>query len=522
MAKAKLYGGRWKQITGQTLGGGGQGDVLLVEDVSGELSGEYALKRVRNPLRRERFINEVKSISRLNDPNIVKLVDNSALDSDAAERQYLVMPVARGGDLGEAERIGLYRGSIDATVTVARQVASALAHAHKAGVIHRDVKPNNILFTGKGHDIWLTDFGICLIRGEDRNTPDGEAVGPRAFMAPELEGGGQLEVTEAVDIYSLGKLIYFMLSGGVVLPRERLHEEDYQRHMPQGARSHILGLLLGRMICPLGTRLKSMSEVLIELEKIATWEQRAAEQFALPETVSKMHSLQSQLRQQAQQRQQNTENETEERRRVDLVREGTLGLLTLDLTNASETHSNEFMELSVKSNVQMDMDAIRLNTKTQLVPIGNVGLCVNVDAPGRLSWLVFHLCAVDVAEIRVMVGGSRQSRGVEPRPVRDVPLCLVSTVVFTGNPHYLFLTHPDKVGSQMFGVPPVGQHASIRRGPQSMQVVGDAEPICHESVALLQRFKTSDWPKNSDDIRKYGATALDCYMGMMLRVYGTD
>jgi serine/threonine protein kinase len=99
-------------------------------------------------------------------------------------------------------------------VTVAKQITAALIAAHAANVIHRDVKPKNILFTGNGHETWLTDFGICLIREAPRITELPEVMGPREFMAPELADGGELDVTPAADLYSLGKLIYFMISGG--------------------------------------------------------------------------------------------------------------------------------------------------------------------------------------------------------------------------------------------------------------------------------------------------------------------
>jgi serine/threonine protein kinase len=90
----------------------------------------------------------------------------------------------------------------------------------------------------------LSDFGICLIREAPRITETTEVVGPRAFMAPELEDGSRLDVTPAADVYSLGKVIYYMLSGGMTLPRERLNEQQFRRIFDKGERYRLLELLL--------------------------------------------------------------------------------------------------------------------------------------------------------------------------------------------------------------------------------------------------------------------------------------
>ena len=147
--------------------------------------------------------------------------------TETGDPSYLVMPIASGGSLADAGRVALYKDNIEGALQVALQLASALDAAHAAGIIHRDVKPANVLFTGNGHDIWLTDFGICLIREAERNTEPHEVVGPRSFMAPELEAGGRLEVTPSADIYSLGKLTSFIISGGTILPREELADQRF-------------------------------------------------------------------------------------------------------------------------------------------------------------------------------------------------------------------------------------------------------------------------------------------------------
>ena len=243
----KIYGGRW--VVRGTLGEGGQAHVFRVQDKRAEHHGDFALKRILNPTRSSRFQNEVEAIKRLQHPNIIRLIDHSAFDGADNERQYLVMPIAEGGDLAHDRRLSLYTDNIDAVLRVSKQIALGLSSAHAAGVIHRDIKPANILSTGNGHDIWISDFGICLLREVERHTGEAEVVGPRSFMAPELEYGGKLEVTPAADIYSLGKLIFFLMTAGTVIPREYVHEEQYAKYLEKSEQHRLLRTLLHKMIC---------------------------------------------------------------------------------------------------------------------------------------------------------------------------------------------------------------------------------------------------------------------------------
>ncbi|WP_257814221.1 protein kinase domain-containing protein [Burkholderia glumae] len=268
---ATIYGDRW--ILRGSLGGGGQGDVFHASDRSGQYSDPVALKRLRNRNREDRFMREIEAIQRVDHEHVVKLIDHSPISGDPKQPLYIVMPLAAGGDL--SKRVLAYKDSLDSTLIVARQLASALAAAHGAGVIHRDVKPQNVLFRDMGQHALLTDFGICYMHADNRITPVDEAVGPRIFMAPEMEGGRVIDVRPAADVYSLGKLIYYMISGGVLLPREAIHDESYAQVLTQGGRYHLLQMLLGKMVCLEDRRLKSMTEVASELEQIASWETRA-------------------------------------------------------------------------------------------------------------------------------------------------------------------------------------------------------------------------------------------------------
>jgi serine/threonine protein kinase len=97
--------------------------------------------------------------------------------------------------------LDIYTGHIDSTISVAKQIAGALAHAHAAKVVHRDVKPGNILFPEVGHKVWVADFGLSLDDTAERNTIDGEVVGPRFLTAPELEeGGGSMSRRRPISI----------------------------------------------------------------------------------------------------------------------------------------------------------------------------------------------------------------------------------------------------------------------------------------------------------------------------------
>lgn len=155
-------------------------------------------------------------------------------------------------------------------------IAGALAHAHVAKVVHRDIKPGNILFPEVGHKVWVADFGLSLDQMAERNTLDGEVVGPRFFIAPELDEGGTVNITPAADIYSLGQLIFYMLTGGKRIARENVFNSRYAEFFAKGPRHELLRLLLSKMVAPFASRYAAMDVVIREIEQIENWEQTAA------------------------------------------------------------------------------------------------------------------------------------------------------------------------------------------------------------------------------------------------------
>ena len=215
------YGDRWETI--RPLGEGGQGFTYLVRDIKGGADTQYVLKRVKNPKRAERFRREVQTTRDLDHPGILKLLD---FDLEA-EKPYYVSEYCSGGSLADS-KTPLWRDSSNRALEIFLQICEGLAYAHSHDVIHRDIKPENIyLLTDKGPTI-IGDFGLSYANSPDpRFTSTAEAVGPRLFMAPELEDGRVENVTAACDVYSLGKVLYWLVSGGRMFSREKHRQPEW-------------------------------------------------------------------------------------------------------------------------------------------------------------------------------------------------------------------------------------------------------------------------------------------------------
>src|SRR4029077_6152038 len=154
-----------------------------------------------------RFRQEARSVASLSHPNIVSVYDYGT-DAEGAT-QYIVMQLVEGRDLAAILK---ERGRIntDDAVQVAIAVASALEAAHRRGIVHRDVKPGNILITEDG-DVKVTDFGIARAVSEASMTVTGTTLGSVHYFSPEQARGD--EVTGRSDVYALGIVLYEMLTG---------------------------------------------------------------------------------------------------------------------------------------------------------------------------------------------------------------------------------------------------------------------------------------------------------------------
>ncbi len=196
----------------ELLGSGGMAEVYLARD--GVLDRNVALKVLRKQYADdeefvERFRQEAKSAAKLSHPNIVSIYDQGRSEDGA---YYMAMEYVPGETLKDRIREEGALSPAEAT-RIVLQVAGALQAAHERGVIHRDIKPQNVLLTEKG-DAKVTDFGIArAVSAVTRMTRTGVVLGTAGYMSPEQargEPGGP-----ASDLYSLGVVLYEMLTGNL-------------------------------------------------------------------------------------------------------------------------------------------------------------------------------------------------------------------------------------------------------------------------------------------------------------------
>jgi hypothetical protein len=188
------------------LGRGGMADVHEATDT--RLDRRVAVKLLREAAAsepdRSRFLSEAMLLARLSHPRLVGVLD-AGIDRD---RPFLVLQLVRGRTL--AEELGQPLGPAR-VAALGADIASALAHVHAAGVVHRDVKPGNVLVDEEGSAM-LADFGIArLVDDTCHHTRTGSVVGTVAYLAPEQVAGER--VTTAVDIYALGLVLLEALTG---------------------------------------------------------------------------------------------------------------------------------------------------------------------------------------------------------------------------------------------------------------------------------------------------------------------
>ncbi|MDF1555210.1 MAG: serine/threonine-protein kinase [Deferrisomatales bacterium] len=226
-----LGGQGQRYVIEKELGRGGMGVVLLAHDTV--LERKVAIKQLPHTVANdvphsERFRREAQALARLNHPGIVQVYDFAQFQGSA----WIIMEYVEGAEL---ESLAARTGIMDPAevVRLGRAMAAALQCAHDNGVLHRDLKPTNVLVDGQGNPK-VMDFGVARLAMSDTHTRPGTVLGSPAYMSPEQARGAGVD--ERTDIYALGVILYELLAG------EKLFD---------GTLEEVIAQVLGRVPAPI-------------------------------------------------------------------------------------------------------------------------------------------------------------------------------------------------------------------------------------------------------------------------------
>ena len=264
----KLLAQRYEIV--KSLGQGGMADVYLAIDTI--LNREVAIKVLRGELSSDpvtllRFQREANAASKLNHPNVVQVYDVGEYEG----RHYIVMEHVRGRTL---KQLILRRGAlhVEEAVNIMKQLVSAVEHAHENNIIHRDIKPQNVMVKDDG-TVKITDFGIALAHDAVQLTQSDSVLGSAHYIAPETTRGEP--ATNQIDIYALGIVFYELLCGDVPfhgdnpvqIAMKHLNEEmpsvrEFNPSLPQ----RVENIILKATVKNRSLRYKTAKEMLDDLE----------------------------------------------------------------------------------------------------------------------------------------------------------------------------------------------------------------------------------------------------------------
>lgn len=266
----KMYGGRYE--IEERIGAGGMAIVYKAKDTL--LNRTVAIKVLREQFGSDegfirRFRREAQSAASLSHHNIVSIYD---VGKDG-EADYIVMEYVKGHTLKEVIR-SKAPFSTERAIYIVRQIADALAHAHANNIIHRDIKPQNILVTMDGR-AKVTDFGIARAASSATLTHTGDIVGSVHYLSPEQAKGAQ--TNEQSDIYSLGIILFELITGKVpydgdtpiTIALKHIQEEaQLPSTVLSGISSELDGVIMKALAKSVQDRYKSAGEFLSDLDRI--------------------------------------------------------------------------------------------------------------------------------------------------------------------------------------------------------------------------------------------------------------
>ncbi len=198
----------------EKIGAGGMGEVYLAEDT--KLKRKVAIKFLPSHLTPDqeiqtRFLREARTIARLNHPNIISIHDVSEFNG----RPYYVMELVEGKSLHDIRHDKPL--PFDLIVEYAIQICQGLGEAHRAGIVHRDIKAANIV-VDKQERVRLLDFGLAVAKGDDKLTRTGSTLGTISYMSPEQVSGRDID--HRSDLFSLGVVLYELITGRTPFKRD--------------------------------------------------------------------------------------------------------------------------------------------------------------------------------------------------------------------------------------------------------------------------------------------------------------
>jgi len=259
----KTFGGRWEII--RAIDEGGQAHIYHVKDLKIQDDKTYVLKRLKKAKRKERFEREIEALRSIESPYIEKVID---FNIRAGNDFYYVMPFYTEKTLESI--LNSLRGDFTRSFKIFIKICKGVqnAHTNKIPIIHRDLKPANIL-VDENDEPRIIDFGLCYLEDKERITFSQEQVGSRFYIPPECEIGRSKDIGRHTDIYSLGKILYAMISGGGKFPRERQDEDEFNLRKILGDKKvkYVTQIVNSCVKEKIGERLKNISDLLPIVEE---------------------------------------------------------------------------------------------------------------------------------------------------------------------------------------------------------------------------------------------------------------